>query len=164
MHILVCGIPGTGKSKFSRWLVSEHNYVRCPRKDEPSTDFSVEVDNALLANEDVVIDWGFPAFDPAFRGCLGFVRHLIEERNVEQWWFDGDRDAAFRSFRDRNAKEGRPPSQREWDRQLNGINSHWPEIFAVFSGRILNVIEGGPVYMPNEERLAAMLAYAASTR
>src|SRR2546423_29813 len=139
MQLLICGIPGTGKSEFSRWLVSKHRCVRCPQDEEPSNHFFDDVNLALDTSSDLIIDWGFPAFDPAFRPCMDFVRGLLSAGSVERWWFDGDRDAALLSYLRRGTA-----SRSAWDRQIAGIDRRWSEICEVFTGRMLDVVSAGP--------------------
>lgn len=146
MHILLCGVPGTGKTVFAKWLCSERSYVRRPTGTEPVGDFFGDVRAALRTHEDLVIDWGLPAFDPSFDPCLHFVISLISD-GVSHWWFDGDRDAALRSFL---AREDHPATKADWDRQLAGIQAHWSEIAAVFAGRTVEVIAPGPTYLAPE--------------
>jgi hypothetical protein len=98
-HVLIAGIPGTGKTAFARWLVDHHGFVRCPAGEEPDEAFSSEVLEALV-HPRLVIDWGFPANEPHLTECLAFIESLIK-RGVRAWWFDGDRNAAHASFRDR---------------------------------------------------------------
>lgn len=133
MHLLVSGIPGTGKSTFSRWLVSQHGYLRCPLadQDEPGDHFFEQIDATLANGSDVVIDWGFPP------PLLEYVRRLVGG-GVVNWWFDGDRDAALQSY----LSLGKPRSA--WDAQLAAIGQRWDQISDVFSGRILQVISTGP--------------------
>lgn len=142
MHLLVAGIPGTGKSTFARWLVSEHGYVRCPSGEEPGTNFFRDIDEARQTSENVVIDWGFPV------GMLDTVRLLIAS-GVEPWWFDGDRDAALEAFL---ARTGHPATRAAWDVQLGSIEEHWDNLASTFEGRILDVISTGPVHVSNVER------------
>lgn len=142
LHLLISGIPGTGKSTFARWLASEHGYVRCPSGAEPGSTFFSDIDEARRASDKIVIDWGFPV------GMLNRVRSLIAS-GVEPWWFDGDRDAALQSFL---ARAGHPGRKADWDVQLRNIDEHWAEIAGTFNDRILDVIARGPVHLSNEER------------
>lgn len=146
MHLLISGIPGTGKSTFSRWLVSQHGYARCPLadRDEPGDQFFDEIDTTLASRSDVVIDWGFPP------SRLEDVRHLVD-RGVVNWWFDGDRAAALQSY----LSLGKPKAS--WDVQLAAIGQTWDQISSVFADRILEVVSAGPTYISQDERLARIL-------
>ncbi|MDA8210209.1 MAG: hypothetical protein M0Z92_14580 [Actinomycetota bacterium] len=143
MHLLVTGIPATGKTTFARWLVANHGYVRCPAGEEPGSNFYADIAAALNGSEDVVIDWGFPVQD------LPKVKSLIAAGTVG-WWFDGDRDAAFAVFSER---KGHPGSIEDWHRQLAQIQGAWPAIAETFEGHILAVISSDRVFMSNEQRL-----------
>ena len=143
MHLLISGIPATGKSTFSRWLATERGYKRCPSSEEP--DWSVffqQIDETRSHSENVVIDCGFPV------NQLSRVRDLIAS-GVQGWWFDGDRDAAFGAFQ---ARVGHPATEEAWYKQLADIGRTWDDIQRVFEGRILNVIRSGPVFMSNEDK------------
>ncbi|MHB8190477.1 MAG: hypothetical protein ACYDHP_08710 [Ferrimicrobium sp.] len=142
MHLLISGIPGTGKSTFARWLAFEHGYVRCPSGEEPGPTFFDDIVKARETSEDVVIDYGFPL------GQLEWVRSLIAS-SVKPWWFDGDRDAALQAFL---ARRDHLATIAEWNTQLRQIVEHWKELETTFAGRILNVVSPGPVHMPNEQR------------
>ena len=142
MHILIAGVPGTGKSTFARWLVSEHGYTRCPSGEEPGANFLQDIDEGRRESDKVVIDWGFPL------GMLNTVRSLIAS-GVEHWWFDGDREAALEAFL---ARTGHPATKAAWDVQLANIEAHWNDLVSTFEGRMLDVISPGPVHLSNEER------------
>jgi hypothetical protein len=144
-RVLIAGIPGTGKSMFTRWLVSRHGFVRCPAAEEPDDAFESEVLESLV-HPRLVIDWGFPAFEPELTNSLAIVELLIEQ-GVRTWWFDGDRDAALECFLARGTV-----SKADWDRQLAGINENWTKIGPAFAGRILNVVFAGPAFMTNEKK------------
>jgi hypothetical protein len=124
VHLLIAGIPGTGKSTFTRWLINHHHYVRCPFGEEPGPTFWADINEARATRPNVVIDWGFPV------SCLPAVRTLIAS-GVKPWWFDGDRDAALQSFL---ARPDHPATRADWDRQITAIQQHWNEIKVVFRG------------------------------
>lgn len=145
-HVLIAGIPGTGKSEFARWLVRHHRFVRCPASEEPSHNFVREVNEALVRHPRVVIDWGFPANKPALTTCLRFIESWINQ-GVRAWWFDGDRNAALESFLARGTV-----SKADWDNQLAGINANWTEIEAAFAEHILDVVSAGPTYLKDQEK------------
>jgi len=143
MHILITGVPATGKSTFARWLAAEHGYVRCPSGEEPNpSTFLADIDRARKMSANVVIDWGFPPSQ------LNEVRSLIAS-GVEPWWFDGDREAALHAFL---ARKGHPATKADWDAQLRNVEEHWDELAITFEGRILDVVFPGPVHLSNEER------------
>lgn len=146
MHLLIPGIPGTGKSTFARWLAGEHGYLRYPSGEEPGSTFFADIERARRTSDNVVIDWGFSV------RMLDSVRSLIAS-GVEQWWFDGDRDAALQAFL---ARTGHPGTRAAWDVQLRNIEEHWDEFAVTFDGRMLDVVAPGPVHLPNEERWSLM--------
>jgi hypothetical protein len=147
MHILITGIPATGKSTFARWLADEHGYVRCPSGEEPNpSTFFADVDRARDTSANVVIDWGFPLSQ------IKEVRSLIAS-GIEPWWFDGDRGVALQVFLTR---KGHPATKAEWDAQLRNIEEHWDELAITFEGRIPDVVSPGPVQISHEERWALM--------
>ena len=147
MHILLAGIPATGKSTFADWLVDLHAYTRCPTGREPGAAFFSEVEATRARHADVVIDWGFPVAQ------LPIVGRWVDG-GVEPWWFDGDRDAALEVFLGRR---GHPATRADWDRQMGDIDEHWQEIQGVFGDRILQVVRPGPTFMSNEERYAVVV-------
>jgi hypothetical protein len=128
VHLLIAGIPARGKSTFARWLVNNHDFVRCPSGEEPDASFYAEIDRARSARPNVVIDWGFPLH------ALPRVREYITS-GFEAWWFDADRDSALERFL---ARPNHPGTRADWDRQLTAIEAHWDEIAAVFRDRILD--------------------------
>lgn len=150
LRILISGIPGTGKSEFSRWLAREYNFLRCPSGEEPSETFLS--DTRLALQEDrIVIDWGFPANEPSLSMSLDFIEEARDVSGLQPWWFDGDRAAALESF----LRRATVP-RSAWDKQLAGIESNWTRIAEVFKPRILKVITAGPEYLPNDERFHRM--------
>lgn len=141
-RILISGIPGTGKSRFAKWLHDNHGFVHHDVDDlqgVPSTAW-------LLQQDRLIVDWGFPANEPSLSRATAIIQSWISV-GVEHWWFDGDREAALESFLHRNTV-----SKRAWDIQLKGINQNWPEIAALFPpNRRLSVISPGPAYLSDEE-------------
>jgi hypothetical protein len=152
VRLLICGIPGVGKTTFARWLEVEHGYRRCSRDELNNVQFGQCIEHALSAAEHVVIDWGFVASDPGFSVDFPVVRRLVNEFGVGHWWFDGDRGAALASFLSRGTVV-----REAWDAQLAGIEKHWAEIAGCFFGRILYVVSDGPRYATKEEILASLM-------
>ncbi len=141
-HLLIAGIPGAGKTSFSRWLSDTYGYVHI------EVDVAVEEDpliqlllhrdvlnvqgvaeSLISRGPDVVLDWGFVPT------LLGRVRQLVR-KGFEPWWFTGDEEAARQAF----SAAGKAP-QELFDLQLQDIDSSWPRIEKVFRGHILRVIE-----------------------
>ncbi|MGA3353689.1 MAG: hypothetical protein ABSD85_10955 [Acidimicrobiales bacterium] len=144
-HLLIAGIPGTGKSGFSRWLADTHGYlhveVDAAVENDPVVQLLVHrdvfnvlgvADNLKARGPDVVLDWGFVP------SLLGRVRQLIR-KGFEPWWFTGDEDAARRAFLD----SARAP-EALFDLQTADIHSSWRRIEKVFDGHMLNVIGSTP--------------------
>jgi hypothetical protein len=144
-HLLIAGLPGTGKTEFSRWLEATHGYlhidVDTALEDDPAIQLLLHRDvfNVLKVAEnlkargpDVVLDWGFVP------SLLGRVRQLVRT-GFQPWWFTGDEDAARRSF----LEGGRAP-ERLFDLQIADIHESWARIEKVFDGHILNVVRSRP--------------------
>lgn len=149
MHLLISGIPATGKTTFARWLVFEYAYLRCPSGEEPGSTFSAEIDQARQTSDNVVIDWGFSL------ARLDTVCSLIAS-GVEPWWFDGDREAAHQAFRARTEHSG---TEADWHTQLRDIEQHWEELTTIFASHMLDVVAqgpGGPVHLSNDKRWELM--------
>jgi hypothetical protein len=60
MRLFISGMPACGKSTFSRWLASEHDFIRCPSTEEPGDAFLAEIEWAMQHANDTVVDYGFP--------------------------------------------------------------------------------------------------------
>ena len=144
-QLLIAGLPGTGKSEFSRWLAETHGYlhveVDAAVEDDPVVQLLVHrdvfnvlgvADNLLARGPDVVLDWGFVP------SLLGRVRQLIR-RGFEPWWFNGDEDAARLAF----CQSAQAP-EALFDLQLGDIRSSWACIEKVFEGHVLDVISSVP--------------------
>ena len=145
VFLVVAGIPGAGKSTFSRWLAAEHGFVH------RDVDTQGVPSGEILANRPIVIDWGFPAHETALSSCI----HLIEEwkqSGARLWWFDADRDMALRSFMRRGTV-----SKDAWDYQLLGINKNWAKIEAVTDHRI-DVLNADGVDLSAEELYEIILS------
>lgn len=145
VFIVVAGIPGTGKSTFSRWLAVEHGFVH------QDVDAQGVPSDETLANRPIVIDWGFPSHEAALSSCISLIEGW-KESGARLWWFDGDRGMAFRSF----MRRGTVPKQA-WDYQLLGINKNWAKIEAVTDRRI-DVLNADGVYLSAEELYEIILS------
>ena len=148
MRLFILGIPACGKTTFSRWLVSERGFVRCPSTEEPSAFFVSEIERALEHATDIVIDYGFP------EGGFPIADALIGA-GFEFWWFDGDRTASLEAF---IARPGHPATPQNYADYMAHIERNWPWYQARFGDRRLDVIGPGPAFMSNEDRWAAICA------
>ena len=46
-----------------------------------------------------------------------------------------------------------PATIADYKRYMDGIEQHWPQCQSLFDDRHLDVLQTGPTFMPNEERL-----------
>lgn len=152
--LLICGIPGAGKTTFARWLEKTKGFLDLDvERDETLCQAGLEelweevftkrsvhpfLDALRKLNRPVVIDWGFPP------SCLNIVRAL-QKQGVQVWWFDGDRAAARRKFIERGTV---------WveclDIQMIDIESEWKEIAAVIGANVLNVLDKDGMFLSPE--------------
>jgi hypothetical protein len=145
--IFIGGVPATGKTYFSRWLLREHGFTHVELEEKCARDgLGLTHPWDVLRNHGdphplmaavrrlgsaVVLDWGFP---PAWMFCIqGFA-----DGGAELWWFEGDRARAREEFA---ARASMP--LHYFDRQLAKINRWWPEIAATFAHRQLHVLGAG---------------------
>lgn len=148
--LFISGIPATGKTTFSRWLVSERGYVRCPSGEEIGPQFLREIEEAIESGAPVVVEAGF------LEGGFTLVENLTNE-GFEFWWFDGDRDAALTNFLNR---VGHPATAQDYTTYLAHVERHWERYSEHFGDRRLDVISGpNPVLMSNEDRFAVISEY-----
>jgi hypothetical protein len=134
------------KTTFSRWLASEHGYIRCPSGEEPSDAFIAEINQAVSHSTKVVVDWGIPTT------AFPLVRTLIAN-GFKVWWFDGDRETALQLFL---ARSGHPATVADYRRYIQGIEENWETYRSFFEDRRLDVISPGPSLMSNQNRLVAI--------
>lgn len=95
-HILLTGIPGTGKTTIGDHLQQKFGFVHYDFENMNtlglfSQDIPGFISNALVQPK-VVISWGFMPY--------GHTEHVLHMKNkgFTLIWFDGNRDAAFREF------------------------------------------------------------------
>lgn len=122
--IVVSGVPGTGKSTYANWLCQTYGFMH------QDVDWQGLPSASVLAQRPLVVDWGFPANEPALTDCIALIRSW-KANSARLWWFDGDREAALESF----LKRGTVPKQF-WDYQMAGIDDNWRKIEAVINGRL----------------------------
>ena len=152
------GIPGVGKTTFANWLVIEKGFTRVD-SDYPNTarlldrswaaarqggvtpaDFVAEA----MRHGKVVVEFGIWAHPPAFDFLRGFVK-----AGAQAWWFDGDRDEAFKAWRMDSDARGMQPDA--WERVVRVIRENWQHVEDFFGPRIVRTIEAGPVHVPPEQ-------------
>jgi hypothetical protein len=141
-RIFLCGLPGTGKSTFGRWLRDHRGFVYVDLEAEPDKPDSLDAtafrepweafvqgDRAELVRSanlrSVVFDWGFPV------SHLSLVRELIAIGFVP-WWFDGDRLVARQHFVCRNTV-----SVEKFDIQSANISAAWATLLPSVGDRIV---------------------------
>jgi adenylate kinase family enzyme len=128
-HILLTGIPGTGKTTIGNYLQQNYGFIHddfeiMDTLSQFDRDKSGFVTRAL-AQEKVIITWGFV---PDWH-----TEHVIEmkRRGFTLIWFDGDRVAAFREF----MKRGDVPDSAFYI-QLNNICSS--KVIEIVQPKIIN--------------------------
>ena len=152
--LLICGIPGCGKSTFGRWLEETHGFLHVdmeasgldrhglgPSWEQFVGDRSSRVfcDRLFDLPKPVVLDWGFPVT------CL-LVVDALRRQGVRLWWFTGDRLFARINF-----LKGKGPDPRPFDCQYADISAHWAVISPVFSDRIIRMVRQDGSCMLYEE-------------
>ena len=100
--MVLWGVPGTGKSYFARWLVTNKGYVHA------ETDAGLQLalnlaSRSLQYGRPVVIEWGVYVDESA----INTVRRW-QEAGADAWWFDSEsREAAREAWKLENVKAGR---------------------------------------------------------
>jgi AAA domain len=156
--LMTWGIPGVGKTTFAKWLVKEKGFTRIdsdyPNPLSPLDQMwrQVLANPASLENfvgqalrgGPVVVELGIYAQPGAF----DFLRRCAAA-GADTWWFDGDRDEAFRAWLQDAPARG---MQRErWEEVVRIIRENWQLIEGFFGRRIVRTIEAGPVHIPPEQ-------------
>jgi len=125
--LILWGVPGAGKTTFADWLVDNKGFIRIDsdlggagnskpamawraflnRSGTPETFMKV----AGYSQQPIVLELGMYA-------TLGAIELLEQLRQAgsEVWWFDGDRDEAFKAWKLENRKSGRTfdTGERKW--------------------------------------------------
>lgn len=101
--ILLSGIPATGKTSFARYLALKRGFAHydlerhpggwpCPDlKSKWDANRAAFVSAVRNCHNRIVLDWGFPPC------CYTWVKEL-RDCGVTLVWFEGDTDAARRTF------------------------------------------------------------------
>ncbi len=155
---LVCGIPGSGKTTYSRWLTQEKGFHHLDFDELLSgrgTPAQLDLIELLKTSPEdfvrklskkrpTVIDWGFPP------SSISLIR-LLQSRGIAVWWFDGDREAARQSFTARDTV-----SLDDFRTQMEAIEMAWNSIKEVVADGVINTIAAGPTYLAPERIFVEM--------
>jgi len=162
MHLLISGIPASGKSTFCRWLEEKKGFLHLD-VEKPgvldryglATAWATLFDASTLAapliealekfKRPVVIDWGFPP------ERLDEVRRLFEA-GVILWWFAADWAVARRKFQLR-----RYPRVQDFDIQILKIEATLPEINELFHSHKEYTLPSSGIYPPPDKIWNSML-------
>src|SRR5262249_55548310 len=100
--LLVCGIPGTGKTWYGNKFSAEFGFVHYDLEDQQTlnrfgTNPARFIAEALAENSNVVVTWGFVPDDQPSLAAVSQLR----AGGFKLIWFDGDRASALRQFQKR---------------------------------------------------------------
>jgi hypothetical protein len=162
MHLLISGIPASGKSTFCRWLEEKKKFLHLD-VERPGVLERHQLATAwhgLFGSEGspapflealekfkrpVAIDWGFPP------ECLDTVRKLSAS-GVMLWWFAADWAVARRKFEQRGY-----PLVQDFDIQILKIQTALPDINAVFRSHVEYALPSTGIYTPPDKIWDSML-------
>lgn len=162
MHLLISGIPASGKTTFCKWLEEKKGLVHLDAE-KPGVLERYELATAWQAlfcdggsavpfiealrkfDHSAAIDWGFPP------ERLDAVRRL-RAGGVMLWWFAADWAVARRSFTER-----RRPAIELFDIQMRKIQAALSEINAVFSSHVVYALPSTGIHTRPEEIWQSML-------
>ena len=162
MHLLISGIPASGKSTFCRWLEEKKGFLHLnvekpgvlDRHDlatpwnalfDATGTAALFIDALEKFKRPVVIDWGFPPEH------LNAVRKL-SNAGVMLWWFAADWAVARRKFKER----GTLPLEL-FDIQIEKIDAVLPEINTLFQSHKEYTLASTGIYTPPETIWKSML-------
>lgn len=156
--LMTWGIPGVGKTTFAKWLVREKGFTPVD-SDYPNMARTLDVLWARARHGQVtaetfigearhhgpvVVELGIYAYPQAF----DFLREF-RAAGADLWWFDGDRDEAFRAWLKDAA--GRGMANGKWEEVVRIIRANWALVEGFFEDHIVRTIETGPVHVPPEQ-------------
>jgi hypothetical protein len=156
--VLLCGIPGSGKTTYSRWLAQQKAFDHLDFDELLSgtgtpTQLKLigllktsprDFVHKLSRRAPTVIDWGFSL------ASIALIREL-QQRGISVWWFDGDREAALQSFIARGTV-----SLEAFRNQMGAIEKGWNQIKAVIGNRVINAVAAGPTHLAPEKIFVEM--------
>ena len=163
MHLLISGIPASGKSTFCRLLEEKKGFLHLDVEKpgvleryglatawatlfDASTSAAPFVQALEKFKRPVAIDWGFPP------ECLHAVRKLFEG-GVMLWWFAADWAVARRKFIERGGKG----PVGVFDIQIRKIEAALQEINTLFGSHKEYALSSTGIYMPPETIWKSML-------
>src|SRR6266478_1816517 len=162
MHLLISGIPTSGKSTFCRWLEEKKGFLHLD-VEKPgvldryglTTAWATLFDAGTSAapfvqaldrfKRPVAIDWGF------LPEHLNTVRKLFEG-GVMLWWFAADWAVARHKFKERSTY---PVGL--FDIQLRKIEAALPEINALFGTHVEYALPSTGIYTPPDKIWKSMI-------
>lgn len=158
--LLISGLPGAGKTDFAAWLESRGwARIEDDRLGFAAPDLAEawaearagrpEPLEALAANRgDVVVEWGFVPLDMN----LELVRKLAA-RGWSAWYFDGDRPAAFRAWRQAHPVD---TDDMYWFLQVGHLEARRDVIRSIYSTHVVETIRGDGSHVAPEETATRM--------
>ena len=148
--LLIFGMPGTGKTTYSKWLVS-HGWGRIQADGAPRQDMEA-IRAAILGDATpflkrraarpagFVVEWGHPIPEVVWRVvALGY----------NAWFFGGDRNAALLSWLARHTEMQGDAGL--WHYQVACLEETWPEVCAAFGPKMIATVFPGPRHLPPPE-------------
>ena len=169
MHLLISGIPASGKSTFCRWLEEKKGFLHLDVEKsgvldkhglalawkslfDQSTSAAPFIESLEKFMRPVVIDWGFPPEH------LDAVRKLFKA-GIMLWWFAADWAVARRKFQLR-----RYPHVQDFDIEIRKIEAALPEINALFRSHVEYALPSTGIYTSPEKIWESMIDTLAGPR
>jgi hypothetical protein len=149
-HLLISGVPCTGKSLLGSYLVDEQGYIHIDAERDNGADFDragihrewdeflgtgrgqIFVDAAARLGKPIILNWGMPMnFLP--------IVPALQAAGISAWWLFADRALARMAFIER---EKRKPERVRisvgcFDAQMDEIEGHRPQIQEIFGRNML---------------------------
>jgi hypothetical protein len=162
MHLLISGIPASGKSTFCSWLEEKKGFRHLDVEKpgvldrhglatawatlfDAGTSAASFVQGLERFGRPVAINWGFPPEH------LNTVRKL-SEGGVMLWWFAADWAVARRKY-----KERADPPLHYFDIQIPKIQAALPEINALFGAHVEYTLPSTGIYTAPDKIWKSML-------